>query len=108
MSRGTLGGASSDALGGWDQMRARIAGDEEGPGLVVFETCRDFIRTVPTMQHDPVRPEDVDTRSADHAADECRYACMSRPMVRRPDEAAARRMRDYDRWRPRGGAGYVL
>jgi hypothetical protein len=106
---GGSGGGGGAPLGGWDQMRARIAGDEEGPALVVFDTCRDFIRTVPALQHDPARPEDVDTRSEDHAADECRYACMSRPMARRVDEAAVRRVRDYERWRGgRGGAGYVL
>jgi hypothetical protein len=41
------------AMGGWDPMRARIAGDDHGPMLFVFDTCRDFIRTVPVLQHDP-------------------------------------------------------
>jgi len=69
-------------LGGWDQMRARLVGNDDGlPMLVVFSTCRDFIRTVPFLQHDPDRHEDVCTDSEDHAADECRYACMSRPWV---------------------------
>ena len=71
--------ARSGALGGWDQMRARISGDEEGPQLVVFSTCRDFIRTVPVLQHDTGRPEDVETEAEDHAADDARYASMSRP-----------------------------
>jgi hypothetical protein len=69
------------AFGGWDQMRARIKGTDDGPMLVVFETCRDFIRTVPVLQHDPDKPEDLDTGAEDHVADECRYACLSRPMV---------------------------
>jgi len=76
--------ARDGAMGGWDQMRARIGGDEDGPQLVVFSTCRDFIRTVPVLQHDATRPEDVDTESEDHAADEARYACMSRPFIRKP------------------------
>jgi hypothetical protein len=71
------------ALSGWDQLCARIAGDEAGPMLVVFETCRDFIRTVPVLQHDPARPEDLDTAAEDHVADEARYACMSRPLIAR-------------------------
>ncbi len=71
--------ARGGAMGGWDQMRARISGDGDGPGLVVFSTCLDFIRTVPVLQHDTARPEDVDTNAEDHAADEARYACMSRP-----------------------------
>lgn len=69
------------ALGGWDQMRSRIRGNDVGPMLVVFETCRDFIRTVPVLQHDPDRPEDLDTDGEDHVADEARYACMSRPLI---------------------------
>ena len=76
--------ATLGALSGWDQMRARIKGDEEGGAmLVVFDTCRDFIRTVPVMQHDPARPEDLDTDGEDHVADEARYACMSRPLTAR-------------------------
>ena len=69
-------------IGGWDQMRARLVGNDDGlPMLVVFSTCTDFIRTVPFLQHDPDRHEDVCTDSEDHAADECRYACMSRPWI---------------------------
>ena len=68
------------AIGGWDQMRARFVGDGDGhPMLVVFSTCTDFIRTVPVLQHDQVRPEDLDTDGEDHAADDARYGCMSRP-----------------------------
>ena len=63
-------------------MRQRLLGDADGrPMLYVFSTCVDFIRTVPALQHDPDRPEDVDTDGEDHAADEGRYACMSRPWV---------------------------
>jgi len=83
------------ALGGWDQMRARLRGTgwtEEGPGpdwqpaFYCFSTCVDFIRTVPVLQHDPDNPEDLDTDGEDHAADEGRYACMSRPYQQRDIE----------------------
>lgn len=68
------------AMGGWDQMRSRLNGDEEGrPMLLFFSTCVDSIRTIPALQHDQDRPEDLDTSAEDHAADETRYACMSRP-----------------------------
>lgn len=82
--------ARGGAMGGWDQMRARIRGDEAGPQLVVFSTCRDFLRTVPVLQHDSARPEDLDTEAEDHIADETRYACMSRPYVRRVAAEVAR------------------
>lgn len=72
------------AIGGWDQMRSRLIGDGDGrPMLYVFSTCTDFIRTVPALQHDPDKPEDLDTDGEDHAADEARYACMSRPWIPR-------------------------
>lgn len=69
------------AMGGWDQVRARIKGTEDGPMLVVFSTCRDTIRTLPAMQHDADRPEDLDTGAEDHIVDEVRYGCMSRPLT---------------------------
>lgn len=64
---------------GWDQMRTRMRGFEEGAMLLVFDSCTDFIRTVPMLQHDDVDPEDLDTDGEDHVADEARYACMARP-----------------------------
>lgn len=80
-------------MGGWDQMRARLIGtagqDDFGvvdwssgsPMLMFFNTCLASIRTIPTLQHDAVRPEDLDTHSEDHAADETRYACNARPFM---------------------------
>lgn len=82
------------ALGGWDMMRQRLVGqnpvmDENGkvlavtqPMIYVFDTCVDSIRTIPMLQHDENKPEDLDTSAEDHAADEWRYACMARPWVR--------------------------
>jgi hypothetical protein len=75
------------AMGGWDQMRARFVGDEQRRAMIgCFSTCVDSIRTIPALQHDKSRPEDLDSDGEDHAADEWRYACMSRPYVRRPAE----------------------
>lgn len=71
------------AMGGWDQLRARLDGDTDGrPMLFFFETCVHTVRTLPALQHDPDKPEDLDTTAEDHAADETRYACMSRPWTR--------------------------
>jgi len=71
-------GDAKGPVGGWDQMRGRIKG-EERPMLYFFNTCVDSIRTIPALQHDERKPEDLDTNGEDHAADETRYACMSRP-----------------------------
>jgi hypothetical protein len=81
-------------LSGWDQMRARIRGDGETPMLFVFESCADFIRTVPVLQHDAARAEDLDTGTEDHIADETRYACLSRPLIAKPPTPG----RDWSRW----------
>ena len=40
-----------------------------------------FYPHIPALQHDLTRPEDIDTEGEDHAGDECRYACMSRPWI---------------------------
>lgn len=73
--------AREGAIGGWDQMRARLRGVDGVPMLYCFDTCKDSIRTIPVLQHDPMKAEDLDTEAEDHAADEWRYACMSRPWV---------------------------
>jgi hypothetical protein len=69
------------AMGGWDVMRQRLKGQDGEPMIYCFSTCRDSIRTIPVLQHDQSRAEDLDTDMEDHAADEWRYACMSRPWV---------------------------
>lgn len=70
------------AMGGWDMMRHRMIGDGDGrPMIYCFSTCTDSIRTIPALQHDPDKPEDLDTNGEDHAGDEWRYACMSRPWI---------------------------
>jgi len=74
--------AARGAMGGWDQIRSRLLGDGERPMIYFFSTCTDAIRTLPALQHDSDKPEDVDTNSEDHAPDEIRYACMSRPYVK--------------------------
>lgn len=71
------------AMGGWDQLRARLKGEDGKPALYFFSTCVHTIRTLPALQHDEGKPEDVDTDGEDHAPDETRYACMSRPYLRK-------------------------
>lgn len=67
------------AVGGWDSVRARLKGDGHTPMMFFMDNCIHAIRTLPIIQHDPNNPEDVDTEGEDHAPDEIRYACMSRP-----------------------------
>ncbi|MDL2225304.1 phage terminase large subunit [Eubacteriales bacterium OttesenSCG-928-M02] len=73
-------------IAGKMQMHRRLAFDEEGrPGLYVFDTCRNFIRTIPQLGYDPHRPEDVDTRGEDHLYDAARYFLMARPVGKAPE-----------------------
>ena len=80
--------AKKGAMGGWDQMRSRLEGEDFGdpmgirPMIYCFNTCVDSIRTIPALQHDKKNAEDLDTDMEDHAADEWRYGCMSRPYVK--------------------------
>ena len=73
---------------GWMQMHYRMMFDENGYAqMYVSRECRDFIRTIPTLQYDEHRVEDLDSRGEDHIADETRYFCMSRPITPRlPEE----------------------
>ena len=66
---------------GWMQVHYRLAFDENGfPQMYVFSNCKAFIRTIPLLQYDDHKPEDLDTDGEDHVADEVRYFCMSRPI----------------------------
>ena len=66
---------------GWMQVHYRLAFDENGfPMMYVFNNCKAFIRTIPLLQYDEHKPEDLDTDGEDHVADEVRYFCMSRPI----------------------------
>lgn len=66
---------------GWQLVRERLGATRRGqtdqPHLYVFETCLDFIRTVPMMPRDPKKPDDVDTTSEDHIGDETRYRVLA-------------------------------
>ena len=53
--------------------------DVFAPDFYVFDTCTNFIRTIPDLLHDEKKLEDLDTTQEDHIADECRYFIMSRP-----------------------------
>jgi len=76
---------------GWEQIRQRLVGESGVPMLYIGDKCEDTIRTLPVLQHDEKDPEDLDTDAEDHAADELRYACMSRiwspapPVIPQPD-----------------------
>lgn len=70
---------------GWEAVRERMKnahranpGDvRESPGLFVFTTCTQFVRTVPTAPRCKKDPDDIPTEIEDHCADEVRYKVRS-------------------------------
>ncbi len=67
-----------DRRHGWERMRRFLAdaGKPDVPGLYIARSCAYLWGTLPYLGRDPRRPDDVDSRSADHAADALRYACI--------------------------------
>lgn len=77
-------------IAGWMQVHYRLAFDERGyPQMYVFNTCKAFLRTMPTLLYSRTSPEDLDTSQEDHVADEVRYFCMSRPIAPRTGHSGA-------------------
>lgn len=73
--------ADNTRIAGKMQLHYRLSFDDEGlPMLYVFDTCRDFLRTVPALVYDPLDCEDVDTSAEDHIYDETRYFLMCDPI----------------------------
>jgi hypothetical protein len=78
----TLRCANTDRVNGWAEVLQGF-GDTEGgvrPTLFIHARCRRLIETLPALQHDPNRPEDVlkvdadeDGNGGDDAADALRY-----------------------------------
>lgn len=77
------------------QVHHRLAFDENGWAMLyVFNTCRHFIRTVPSLVYDETNVEDVDSDGEDHIYDELRYVCMENPIAPRVDRKPE--VRPYD------------
>ncbi len=53
---------------GWELLRERLKNmmKLEGPRLFGFNTCRQFIRTVPALPRDEIDRDDVDRMAEDH------------------------------------------
>ncbi len=78
--------ADNQRIPGWQQVRQRLSSDKDPPMLYIFSNCSALLRTLPSVQHDRTRPEDLDTDSEDHAVDTLRYLLMSRPLTfKKPD-----------------------
>ena len=64
------------------QCHHRLSFDDDGyPMFQVFNTCTQFIRTVPALVYDEKNVEDIDTDGEDHIYDEWRYVNMENPIA---------------------------
>ena len=83
-----------DRLNGWAEVQQAFGDSDHGirPTLFIHKRCGRLIETLPTLQHDPNRPEDVLKVDADEegvggddAADALRYlvATKTRSVVSR-------------------------
>ena len=78
-------------ISGKMQYHYRLAFDDEGvPMLYIFNTCKNFIRTVPSLCYDTLNVEDIDTAAEDHIYDECRYVLMHIPIKARDNRKILR------------------
>lgn len=71
--------ADNSRIPGWAEMRARLVGEDGRPMIYFFNVCVHAIRTIPALMHDTHKPEDVNSKTEDHAGDAVRYMCMGRP-----------------------------
>jgi hypothetical protein len=96
--------ADNERMAGWDQVRSRLNPGglddvSEPPLLFLMDNQPDATRIIQAVQHDEDYIEDLDTDSEDHAVDEIRYACMSRP---RP------LMKTTDKRKPKGPKPWTM
>ena len=91
-----LRAANTDRVSGWAEVLNRLGDADRGmaPRLFIHQRCQRLVGTLPDLQHDPNRPEDVlkvdcDEQGAggDDAADALRYLVASQP--KRPGFAVA-------------------
>jgi hypothetical protein len=78
--------------------------DQDGyPMFYVFNNCKEFIRTIPTLQYDEHEDEDLDSKGEDHAADEWRYICNKFTITPEPERIEVLPMYGADPLKQFGG-----
>ena len=94
-------------LAGKMQVHERLRFREDGrPMMYIFNTCTDWIRTVPTLPYSQTKKEDVDSEAEDHAYDETRYFLMSRPLA--PTKKPPKEEWKYDPYRSEENGYYSI
>jgi len=80
----------NNRLSGASTVHSYLSFDEKHPPLLrVFDSCLNFIRTIPALVYDQHKPEDVDTQGDDHIYDALRYGLMSHPIPKKTQKPQA-------------------
>ena len=82
--------ANMDRINGWAEILHRLGDPDNGiaPTLFIHERCARLLECLPSLQHDPNRPEDVlkvdldeDGQGGDDTADALRYLVCTKPRI---------------------------
>ena len=69
-------------IAGKMQVHERLRFGPDGkPMMYIFNTCKNWIRTVSTLPYSQKKPEDVDSEAEDHDYDATRYFLMDHPIT---------------------------
>ena len=92
--------ADNARLSGLQQFHERLRFDADGkPKMYVFNTCKNFIRTIPNLPYSLKHTEDVDTASEDHIFDESKYFMMMCPIATYEKPRSRRHKRSpFEKW----------
>ena len=88
----TFDPADNTRLSGKMEIHERLRFDENGrPKMYIFNTCDDWIRTVPNLPYSTKKTgarkhEDIDTDAEDHDYDATRYFLMEHPLAAKKKE----------------------
>ena len=83
---------SKARVSGWQLVHRNLAFERNADGTVtrepllkVFSNCVNLIRTLPGLEHDKNKPEDLNSEGEDHAADALRYGLTGRGAPETPE-----------------------
>ena len=83
----SLSQAENRRVAGWLELHEWLRVRDQGPGLQIFYSCPNLIRTLPALQFDEKRPSDVaaEPHELTHGPDALRYFAAGRPRAKEPE-----------------------
>lgn len=99
----TLATRKPDKMDKMKQFRERLFVPEgnKAPMLVVYNTCQQFLRIIPTLSMDDANPEVLERGQEDHVFDETSLICMTRPLGLQDHDLEKIRVEEARRSRPK-------